>query len=264
MTPLSLRITGVGAWLPGRADWSAVAAWLRDGATPAGDVDAKPAANLLAAAERRRAPLVVRMAVEAATQAVTASGIDAATLPAVFASSWGDVTIMDQMCATLARAPAELSPTRFHNSVHNAAAGYWTIATGCHAPSTAVAAFNHTFGAGLLEAALQVAADRAPVLLVASDGVSTGPLAEVIASTVPFAGALVLTPDGATRGPRLGIELGTGRDESWPHHAGAAAIAHANPSARALGLLEGLARGERSTLVVHAAPDCALRLTLEP
>ena len=26
-----------------------------------------------------------------------------------------------------------MSPTRFHNSVHNAAVGYWTIATGCHA-----------------------------------------------------------------------------------------------------------------------------------
>ena len=40
-------------------------------------------------------------------------------------------------CArTLASAPTLLSPTKFHNSVHNAAAGYWTIGTGCMEAST--------------------------------------------------------------------------------------------------------------------------------
>ena len=32
----------------------------------------------------------------------------------------------------------EVSPTRFHNSVHNAPAGYWSIATRSHEPSTSL------------------------------------------------------------------------------------------------------------------------------
>ena len=69
--------------------------------------------------------------------AVRASGRDPATLPSVFTSAHGDLAVNDYMCATLATQPTAISPTRFHNSVHNAAAGYWTIATGCHAASSA-------------------------------------------------------------------------------------------------------------------------------
>ena len=70
--------------------------------------------------------------------------------------------INDYMCATLAATPTLISPTKFHNSVHNAAAGYWT-----HRPpaatsaSTALTAFDASFGAGLLEAASQCAGRRA-------------------------------------------------------------------------------------------------------
>ena len=62
-----------------------------------------------------------------------------------------------------------MSPTKFHNSVHNAAAGYWTIGTGCMAPSNSLSGYECSFAAGLLEAAAQCAADRRPVLLVGFD-----------------------------------------------------------------------------------------------
>ena len=102
------------------------------------------------------------------------------------------------MCATLAAQPALISPIKFHNSVHNAAAGYWTIGTGCLAASTAVTAFEHSFAAGLLEALTQCVADARPVLLVAFDVQSVGPLATVTTSAGLLAAALVLAP-GAQR-----------------------------------------------------------------
>src|SRR3546814_2131149 len=85
----------------------------------------------------------------------------------------------DLLCTTLASDARALSPTRFHNSVHNAAAGYWTIGTGCHAPSTAISSFDASFAQGLLEALVQLRTGAQAVLLVAYDAPSAGPLAAV-------------------------------------------------------------------------------------
>src|SRR5690606_42059827 len=62
------------------------------------------------------------------------------------------LAITDYMAATLASDPRSISRTRFHNSVHNAAAGYWTIGAGCTAAATAVSAGPASFAQGLLEA----------------------------------------------------------------------------------------------------------------
>src|SRR5690606_29192269 len=121
----------------------------------------KPSPQLLPANERRRAPDSVALALEVAQHACAAAGRDPAVLPSVFASTHGDLAITDYMCQTLAEAPAQVSPTRFHNSVHNAAAGYWTIGTGCHAPATALSAYRASFAQGLLEAVAQVQVEQA-------------------------------------------------------------------------------------------------------
>ena len=63
----------------------------------------------------------------------------------------------------------EVSPTRFHNSVHNAPSGYWAVATGSREPSTSLCAYDASFAAGLLEAAAQATVDDRPVTLVAYD-----------------------------------------------------------------------------------------------
>ena len=80
-------------------------------------------------------------------------------------------------------APDTVSPTKFHNSVHNAAAGYWTIGQGCMAPSTALSAFSHTFAQGLLEALVNLAAGEPAILLAAYDTGATGPLSSVSTGT---------------------------------------------------------------------------------
>ncbi|MEI7035393.1 beta-ketoacyl synthase chain length factor [Fulvimonas yonginensis] len=253
MSGVSVHVAGVGVWSPALADFAALRAALRGEATtpPAG----RPPAAVLPAGERRRAPESVLLAAEVAGQAVAMSGFDAATLACVFASSHGDQAITDYMCATLATVPAELSPTRFHNSVHNAPAGYWTIATGCHAPSNAVCAQRASFGAGLLEAAALAVADGRAVLLVCADIAGSGPLAEVTGCTAPFASALVLTPEaaGSTLG-RLDLHLCPG---SIAGASAAAAVPpawlEASPSAAALPLLALLAQGTGRCRLMAAA-----------
>jgi Beta-ketoacyl synthase, N-terminal domain len=241
--PLTVWVDGMGLWTTGIADWPAFGQWLRgDEFAPA---PARPLARVLPANERRRAPESVLLALDAAGQAVAMSGHDAADLPCIFASVHGDQSITDYMCATLAATPAELSPIRFHNSVHNAPAGYWTIATGCRAGSSAVAAGAATFGAGLLEAASQALADARPILLVVFDTAGSGPLLEITGARRAFATAMVLSP---TRGEhsvaRLEISLHSGSMAmSQPRDARLQQWMAESPSAAGLPMLEALAGG---------------------
>ena len=135
----------------------------------------RPAPELLAPIDRRRAPVTVALALEVASSALLQAGRRSDEMRSVFVSAHGDLASTDCMCKTLAEAPTLMSPTKFHNSVHNAAAGYWSIATGCMQASTALAAFERSFVAGLLEAATQCAADAGAVLLVRYDMPACGP-----------------------------------------------------------------------------------------
>jgi hypothetical protein len=257
MRSLRAYVEGIGMWSPQLANFAALQSLLA-GIEPAPS-PARPAAATLPPNERRRAPESVLLAVEVAAQAVAMSGCDARELACVFASSHGDQPITDYMCATLAQTPAELSPTRFHNSVHNAPVGYWTIATGCHAPSTALAAQHASFGAGLLEAVSQVVAEQRAVLLVCSDtGGSGGPLDEVIGCRQPFGSALVLAPTvGAATLACLELSLAPQRQ---PVELGEplASWRAGNASAAALPLLALLAGGGGSCHV-----DAAMHLGLQ-
>ncbi len=260
MSALCVHVEGVGLWSPQLADFAALQTLLA-GATPAAPA-ARPAAAVLPPNERRRAPESVLLALEVAGQGVAMSGRDAATLACVFASAHGDQAITDYMCATLAQAPHELSPIRFHNSVHNAAVGYWTIATGCHAPSTAICAQHASFGAGLLEAASQVLAEQRPVLLVCSDIARSGPLGEVTACEQAFGCALVLAPHaGPATLARLELRLGVAPTDTplpKPLHG----WSRGNPSAAGLPLLALLA-GAGGHCELAAAATLGLRIDME-
>ena len=194
--PLRVAVGGIGLWSQRLPSWAvAREVILAKEPLPAVDLP-RVAPSLLAPAERRRAPDTVAIALEAAAAACAAAGVAPTALPSVFASTHGDLPISDYMCATLATTPRQLSPTRFHNSVHNATAGYWTIGTHCMQPSTAITGWGNTFGCGLLEAATQAVADGTPVLYAAYDVAARGPLATVTHSTGLLAVAFVLLPAG--------------------------------------------------------------------
>ena len=205
---LEATLEGIGFWGSGLPDWDSACAWMRKGERPL-DPPARPSPQLLAANERRRAPGTVAVALEAALAACQAADRAPAVLPAVFTSTHGELTITDYMCATLAEDPRAISPTKFHNSVHNAAAGYWTIGAGAHVAATAISAGNYSFAQGLLEAMVQLHAGEEAVLLVAYDGNASGPAAEVSPSTGLLGAAFVLSREACAGLPALQLTLHT-------------------------------------------------------
>lgn len=263
MNGRSLHLDGVALWTPRLPGWEHARAVLRGEAAPAPEPAKRPAPALLAPTERRRAPDTVAIALEVAAKACEHAGVDPAALPSVFASTHGDLAISDYMCATLAQSPALISPTRFHNSVHNAAAGYWTIGTGAMTPSTALSAHRHTFAQGLLEAALQVACDDTPVLLVAYDIEAQGPMATVCDSRGLFGAALVLSPARSERSIAV-LHWHLDNEAAPPLPDDLAALDDGNPLAGSLALFAAIARGDDARVALSAGPASSLVVGIAP
>jgi hypothetical protein len=247
-------VEGIGLWATQAPSWATYRAWRTGGGAP--EPVARPAPSLLPPNERRRAPDTVLVALEAAQAACIDAGRDPANLPSVFVSTYGDLAITDHLCRTLATAPQELSPTRFHNSVHNAAAGYWTIGTGAMEPATAISAGPAGFAMGLLEALALRAAGAPAVLLVGYDGPSPGLLCRVAPSAGLLGGALVVGPAVAGR-PRLRMSMEDGETAAT-----ASPAAPGNAMAPMLALFDALAQGADRALL-PAGPGRVLRLELD-
>jgi hypothetical protein len=262
-----MYIDGIALWSPALPGWDAARLALRDVAAPLPAGAARPSPPLLTGNERRRAPDAVLLALEVAGRALAGSGHDARDLASVFTSAHGDLATTDALCRTLADNPLLLSPTRFHHSVHNAPSGYWAIAGGSMAASTALAAGPQSFAAGLLEAACQCAADARPVLLVGCDTDAVGALASVNRSRGLLAVALVLAPvRGAASRWALDWQLqpGSATPTPTPSRSTAARALAANALADALPLFEILAGDAPAPLTMAVAPALRLALALHP
>lgn len=259
---LRVAIEGISFWASRLPGWDIAQAVIR-GEQPAPETaSARPSPTLLAPTERRRAPDTVAVALEVAARACEAAGRKPSELPSVFASTHGDTAISDYMCATLATTPALISPIKFHNSVHNAAAGYWSIGTGSLAPYTAISAYNYTFGAGLLEAATQVVCEHRPVLYVVFDIESKGALATMAASRGLLGAALVLAPVAHHHEHRkmiLTTETVSSADPMPPRSA-AAPLVGDNAMAPCLPLFEVLAYPSPRTVRLCLSPTTALNV----
>lgn len=256
-------VEGIALWTPTMPGWEAARPVLRGEAVPAPTPAPRPTPALLPPNERRRAPDTVAVSLEVASRACDQAQRDPARLPCVFASTHGDLPITDYMCETLAGNPRLLSPTKFHNSVHNAAAGYWTIATGCLAPYTALSAWERTFAAGLLESLVQAACDATPVLYVAYDVQARGPLASMAPSEGVLGAALVFAPDGGGGGRGLRWRVGEHPDAPAAQTAVRHALAPGNAMAACLALFEALADDGPTALRYALGPRTMLELELD-
>lgn len=257
-------IDGIAVLGPGLAGWRAAAAVLA-GAAPYVAVDMpKPATDLLPPAERRRCGEAARLALALGTEALAHAGLAANDVATVFTSSSGNGEVVHQICEALAAPEREVSPTRFHNSVHNAPAGYWSIGTGSHAPSTSLAVHPGSFAAGLLEAALQAHAEARPVLLIAYELPHPFPLSAVAPIVAPFGIAMVV--QAARSGVSLAeTTLALGTDAAPTTLSGALeALRVGNSAAHALPLLAAIARGESTALSLPYLADTHLGVSVHP
>lgn len=255
----SAWIQAIGVLGPGLPDWPATAAILTGAAPWVSERTVLTAPELLPPAERRRAVRVVKLALSVGLQA---AGENAATLTTVFTSSGGDGTNCHQICETLASDDRQISPTRFHNSVHNAASGYWSIATGATAPSAVLCAGDGSFGAGLLEAVVQVATEKIPCLLIAYDADYPEPLRSVRPIPDAFGTALLLTPDaGAAPLARIALRLTTDAADTLPQPE-LDELRRQIPAARSLPLLAAIAQGRQDTVVLDYLAHARLAVSL--
>ncbi|HKI65178.1 MAG TPA: beta-ketoacyl synthase chain length factor [Burkholderiales bacterium] len=239
---MKVHLHGVGVAGSGLEGWAACREVLAARAPWSGQALRVPAPAILPAAERRRCNAASRLALAAAEDALAGCEWPLAELATVFTSADGDGAVTHALCESFAAPEPDVSPTQFHNSVHNAPAGYWGIATKSKRPSTSIAADQDSFAAGLFEAAVQATLDRGPVLLVAFDLPLPHPLALMRPRSHDFAAALLLS--GEPRGrplASLALRLEPGAAPS-ALPAGLGALAD-NPAARALPLLSALAHG---------------------
>lgn len=194
MNALQIHIDGIGLFGPGLSGWAEAGEVLTGRRTLDLATTVLPPADTLPPAERRRVGVPIKLALAIGLEAARNAGADPAQLATVFSSTGGDCDNCHAILETLASSDRAVSPTRFHNSVHNAPSGYWSIATGCMAPSTSLCAFDATFAAGLLEAATQAHASGKPCLLIAYDTAYPEPLYALRPIPYALGVAMVLNP----------------------------------------------------------------------
>jgi hypothetical protein len=254
-------IKGVGIIAPGMNDWQQARQVLRGEQPWSGTPLEKLSPTLLPANERRRTTQLIKLALQAAEAAQQHSAIPAAELASVFTSAGGDTYIVDRLCEALALPERPVSPTQFHNSVHNAPAGYWAIAANAQGFSTSISAGAASFATGLMEAMSYVIAEGKPVLLVAYDVA----LPECLDSFGPchedFAAALVLAAQGESGMATIALAEGTAGD-SLTLPTGLQSLRDANPAAEALPLLQALAMETEATLSPTYFNDSTLSLVV--
>lgn len=242
----SVYLSAVGVTAPGLLNWAEAVPVL------CGDADYTPepiklkAPELLPATERRRSSDSVRIALRVADEALPLERAQQINPIAIFSSAYGDPTVTHKLCEFLSETPPAASPTLFHNSVHNAPAGYWSIATANTHSTNSIAAGTYSAAAGLLNAVAQCLAEKYPVLLINYDLPYPAPLSAKCPVVAPFASALLFSPEKSDDClNQLSIEI-TSADATTMGHGELEALRQGNPAALMLPLLQIIASGKGS------------------
>lgn len=261
---MSLFVDAIGVAMPGLDGWPATAAVLRCEAPWITAAMPPHAPDLLPPNERRRATAAVRLAFKVAEQAMAASGLSASDIASVFASSDADTEVIHRICTALVRDGRAVSPTDFHNSVHNAAPGYWSIATKSTLPSVSLSAWDGVFAAGLVEAAGLVIVEQLPVLLVCYDTTPPEPLLATRGLATASGVALLLSPIRSAASIAQLLVSATGEAETRLGDEQLEALRLDGTATRALPLLQRLASGEPGRVVIAATGNRRIAIDLEP
>lgn len=248
-----------------------IASWTEANEVLSGKVEYRPEPverykpRLLPPNERRRATNLIRLAFKVSEEStIYMSENELAQLSSTFTSSDGDHSVIDQINTALTKTERLVSPTQFHNSVHNAAAGYWGIASKSTAQSNSICASEYSFSVGLIEAMVLIQLHNSPSLLTSYDCPPSPPLQEKRDIKIPFALSLVLTP---ARTPRtlgkLTVTLEKHVNETKCNNPNLEKIRIQNPSARALPLLEYIAKKTNGDVFLPINPHTIAHIKFE-
>ncbi len=260
----SCQLIGLGVWGPGFSNWAEFKSQIENPSAELTTSSPKP--EIIPANERRRSPLAVRAAVETSWQALQQSGLKSSDVACVFGSGLGDTDITDYMCRVLTTAEKQLSPTKFHNSVHNAAAGYWTISSGCMKSANSIAAYHDTVGTCLLEAMIQSVQHNEPVLVTVFDTEVQQTWKQIFPSDQSFAASLLICPENFSVNKSLAKIKFSSMSSDNPDVSGLPesmqALYQQNPAAKILPLLKCLTAKQNSTLSFSTGGNSQLTIDL--
>lgn len=251
MTTQNIYLDGVGLFGPGLNGWAQACEVLSGRQPYVAAPTTLPAVEKLPPAERRRVGTPVKLSMAIGLEAARHAGADLASLATVFSSTEADCDNSHAILEALASNDRALSPTRFHNSVHNAASGYWGIATGSMQPSTSLCAYDATFAAGLLEAATQAISSGKPCLLLSYDTAYPEPLQYLRPIPAAMGVALLLNPcqTPAARA-LLKLTMSDATVTRMPQD-DLERLRQSIPAARSLPVLALLAQGHSGSVVVE-------------
>lgn len=256
MSPvLTLELRAIGVWTPGYADAQAWAQ--RDACGPSDEPNARaPKAELLPPMLRRRTSLLTRMAAEVAAQAIHGGAFDPGNVAVIYGSMYGEIRTTLDLLGALLTPDAPLSPTKFHNSVHNTAAGYVSIAAHNRCGNAALTAGRSTLAMGLLECLGLLGSCEEPAVLVLAEEPLPEPLA---AGRVyePLAAAFGLCKPGFGDMSGRACRLRQGSRDEATHVVRLPASLVESPCAPALVLADAAMRPGASVVALepHLPPD---------
>jgi hypothetical protein len=252
---LSLYLKAVSLIAPGIADWNeAKQIFTQKKPYSAVKVD-KKLSTMLPPNENRRCSRTTQLALSSIQQLLSQpvfkqDPIDSQTLCYVFSSCNGDLNVFHHISTALSQEGRPVSPIKFHNSVHNAPAGYAAIVLKSNAPSTSISAYKDSFSNGLLEAAVQSSTSKQACLFTAYDELPPEPLLSLFPIEDDFACSLFLAPELSTPGAICRMDISITHDqpltmmenEQFEH------LRNVNPQAKIVPLLYAIAKQQKTTL----------------
>lgn len=196
---VSFSISRWSAWAPGVSTPDAWRDWAAGVTSLEGE--GNPKIVEFPAMLTRRASRADRLALRAALDCC--AGLEG-SVPTVFASRHGEVHRSVELFEALA-AGAALSPTSFSLSVHNAAAGLYSMGRQDRAPSTALAASDETLPMAVLEAVGMLEEGAPRVLVVVYDEPLPDVFQPYLTERDPCAAVALLLQRAS--GPRFSLEV---------------------------------------------------------
>ncbi|MDH5327474.1 MAG: beta-ketoacyl synthase chain length factor [Gammaproteobacteria bacterium] len=259
---LKASIKKIGIIAPGLTNWGQCRQVLTGEQTFEKRPPDKFVPNLLRPNERRRTTNLIKLALQVGEQILDDCPYPQNSLCAVFASSEGDTDIIDKICTALTLPDQPVSPTQFHNSVHNAPAGYWAIATECRESSTSLSAGTASFASGLLEATTIAVTEHKPVLMISYDYPAPESLQPFVPVTEPLACALLISheTDGENEAI-ISLQLNQTATPSSLDNAALEPLRQSNPSGHALSLLEAICTSKQTAVLPYVGGN-SLMVTL--
>ncbi|MDR9499684.1 MAG: beta-ketoacyl synthase chain length factor [Hydrogenovibrio sp.] len=258
---MNLFLQAVGLQAPGLEGWENALPVLQGVQPYQAEPLSRYSPQFLPANERRRTTDTIKLALRTAEDTSQHLSPKARSqLPAVFACVDGDTAVFAKMAQSTLTDEPMVSPIHFHNSVHNAPAGYWMIGQHNQKAASALSAGEHQLGNSLLETIGQLEEAEPHAMLILYDL----PIDPIIENhqpeIVPFGAGLILSLQPGPS-PLATLEIEITQGHSYPPETD---WFGANQAAQILPLLQALARQKAASFAYPLSPDLHLSVHLQP